>query len=153
MTEKRSPVTKSDSVKLFYFFGVTTVLTYDDAPRWTPAEDEVLIRVHVSSVNPFDCAVRAGYVGSYFSYTLPLIPGEDVSGSIEAVWAGIIDISSGDRVHTRSGMYRDGANAEDAFILLSGNGRSDFRTFFIGIDVLIIESCLQEIFNCFLECF
>ena len=99
-------------------YGAPEVLTYEDAPRPTPAEGEVLILVHASSVNPFDCAVRAGYMGSYFSYTLPLIPGEDVSGVIEEGGSGVIDISSGDRVYTRAGVYRDGANAEYAFILL-----------------------------------
>jgi len=39
-------------------------------------------------------------------------------------------------------MPQDGANAEYAFILLSGNGRSDFETFSIGMDVLIVQSCL-----------
>ena len=43
-------------------YGGPDVLTYEDTPRPIPGEGEVLIRVHATSVNPFDCAVRAGYV-------------------------------------------------------------------------------------------
>jgi NADPH:quinone reductase-like Zn-dependent oxidoreductase len=52
-------------------YGGPDVLMYEEAPRPTAGPGEVLIRVHASSVNPFDCAVRAGYMGAYFNYTLP----------------------------------------------------------------------------------
>ena len=41
-------------------YGGLDVLHYEDAPRPTPGAGEVLIRVHATTVNPFDCAVRAG---------------------------------------------------------------------------------------------
>src|SRR6266542_1070203 len=91
-------------------YGGPDVLTYEEAPRPTAGPGEVLIRVYASSVNPFDCAVRAGYMGSYFNYTLPLILGEDVSGTIEEVGEGVTEFSPGDSVYTRAGVYRDGAN-------------------------------------------
>jgi len=34
----------------------------------------------MSTVNPFDCAVRAGYMAGMFNHTLPLILGTDVAG-------------------------------------------------------------------------
>lgn len=93
-------------------YGGREVLVYEDAPRPVPAEGEVLIRVHASSVNPFDCAVRAGYLNSYFNYTLPLILGTDVSGTIEEVGAGVTNFAPGDSVYARAGVTRDGAYAE-----------------------------------------
>jgi NADPH:quinone reductase-like Zn-dependent oxidoreductase len=93
-------------------YGGPDVLTYEDAPRPVPGEGEVLIRVHASSVNPFDCAVRAGYLNSYFNYTLPLILGVDVSGTIEEVGAGVKDFAAGDSVYARAGVTRDGSYAE-----------------------------------------
>lgn len=93
-------------------YGGRDVLCYEEAPRPIPGEGEVLIRVIASSVNPFDCAVRAGYVTSYFNYTLPLIIGTDASGVIEEVGAGVTDFAPGDEVYSRAGVYRDGANAE-----------------------------------------
>lgn len=93
-------------------YGGFDVLSYEEAPCPTPGEDEVLIRVFASSVNPFDCAVRAGYMGSYFNYTFPLILGTDVSGVIEEVGANVTDFAPGDEVYSRAGVTRDGANAE-----------------------------------------
>ena len=93
-------------------YGGSDVLVYEDAPRPDPGAGEVLIRVYATSVNPFDCAVRAGYMSGYFQYTLPLILGTDVSGVVEAVGPGVTSVSPGDVVYTRTGVFRDGANAE-----------------------------------------
>jgi NADPH:quinone reductase-like Zn-dependent oxidoreductase len=68
--------------------------------------------VHATTINPFDCAVRAGYMGQYFNYTFPLILGTDVAGVVEEVGEGVTDVSVGDVVYTRAGIYRDGAHAE-----------------------------------------
>ena len=93
-------------------YGGLDVLHYEDAPRPTPGAGEVLIRVYATTMNPFDCAVRAGYMGQYFNYTFPLILGTDVSGVVEEVGTGVTDITPGDVVYTRAGVYRDGAHAE-----------------------------------------
>ena len=93
-------------------YGGLDVLHYEEAPRPKPGPGEVLICVHATTMNPFDCAVRAGYMGQYFNYTFPLILGTDVSGVVEEVGEGVTDISAGDVVYTRAGIYRDGAHAE-----------------------------------------
>jgi NADPH:quinone reductase-like Zn-dependent oxidoreductase len=93
-------------------YGDRDVLTYEDAPAPQPGAGEVLIRVHASSVNPFDCFVHAGYAVAYFNYTLPLISGSDAAGEIAAVGAGVTAWNPGDRVYTRAGVWRDGAHAE-----------------------------------------
>jgi NADPH:quinone reductase-like Zn-dependent oxidoreductase len=93
-------------------YGGLDVLHYEDALRPKPAAGEVLIHVHATTVNPFDCAVRAGYMGQYFNYTFPLILGTDVSGVVEEVGEGVTDVAAGDIVYTRAGVYRDGAYAE-----------------------------------------
>jgi NADPH:quinone reductase-like Zn-dependent oxidoreductase len=93
-------------------YGGTDVLAYEDAPLPTPGDGEVLIRVYATTVNPFDCAVRAGYMSTYFNYTFPLILGTDVSGVVEAVGAGVTSFAPGDKVYARAGVTRDGAYAE-----------------------------------------
>lgn len=95
-------------------YGGPDVLTYEEAPRPTPAANEVLIRVSATSVNPFDCAVRAGYLAGYFNHTLPLILGTDVSGVVEEVGQDVTAFRPGDAVYTRTGVFRDGAYAEYA---------------------------------------
>ena len=98
-------------------YGGVDVLHYEEAPRPTPNPGEVLIRVHATTVNPFDCAVRSGYMGAYFNYTFPLILGTDVSGTVEEVGAGVEDISPGDEVYTRAGVFRDGSYGEYALAI------------------------------------
>ena len=98
-------------------YGGLDVLHFEEAARPVPAAGEVLIRVHATSMNPFDCAVRAGYMGQYFNYTFPLILGTDVSGVVEEVGAGVTDLAPGDIVYTRTGVYRDGAHAEYALAI------------------------------------
>jgi NADPH:quinone reductase-like Zn-dependent oxidoreductase len=93
-------------------YGSTDVLVYENAPRPVAGDGEVLIRVQATSVNPFDCAVRAGYMAGYFNYTLPLVIGTDVSGTIAEVGPGVTGFEIGDEVYGRAGVYRDGANAE-----------------------------------------
>jgi NADPH:quinone reductase-like Zn-dependent oxidoreductase len=95
-------------------YGGPEVLTYENAPSPVPGEGEVLIRVYATTVNPFDCAMRAGYMAGYYNYTFPLILGTDVSGVIEAVGAGVTSFKPGDAVYTRVGVFRDGAYAEYA---------------------------------------
>ena len=93
-------------------YGGHEVLTYEDARRPTPGPGEVLIQVHASSINLFDCAVHAGYLHPFFNYTFPLVIGTDVSGIVEEVGEGVTDVSPGDAVYTRAGVFQDGGNAE-----------------------------------------
>ena len=93
-------------------YGGPEVLSYEDTTRPTPGPGEVLIRVHATSVNPFDVAARNGYMHSWFNYSFPLTLGTDVSGVIEEVGEGVTNVSSGETVYTRAGVFRDGANAE-----------------------------------------
>jgi NADPH:quinone reductase-like Zn-dependent oxidoreductase len=95
-------------------YGGPEELTYEDAPRPTAGDGEVLIRVHATSVNPFDAAMRAGYMAAYFRQTLPMILGTDVSGIVEDVGIGVTQFARGDSVYTRAGVSRDGAYAEYA---------------------------------------
>lgn len=95
-------------------YGTSDVLTYEEAPRPVPGEGEVLIRVHAATVNPFDIALRSGYMIDYFNHTLPLILGTDVSGVVEELGPGTNSLSPGEAVYTRTGVYRDGTYAEYA---------------------------------------
>lgn len=95
-------------------YGNADVLTYENAPRPAPGEGEMLIKVHAASINPFDVAVRAGYMASYFNHTLPLILGTDISGVVEELGPSADSYSPGDAVYARAGVYRDGSYADYA---------------------------------------
>jgi NADPH:quinone reductase-like Zn-dependent oxidoreductase len=97
-------------------YGAPDTLRFEDAPCPEPHAGEALIRVEATSVNPFDCAMRAGYVRSYFELPMPYIPGLDVAGVIEGLGEGVSGFKTGDRVFARGGLMRDGTNAELAVV-------------------------------------
>ncbi len=93
-------------------YGGPEMLKYEDAPRPQAGPGEVLIKVHASSVNPVDWKVRAGYLQQMMKYKMPMIPGWDVSGVVEAVGAGATRLKAGDVVYCLADLSRDGAYAE-----------------------------------------
>ena len=93
-------------------YGPANVLTYEKAQRPVVADGEVLIRTYASSVNPIDCAARAGYMSGWYPYTFPLILGLDISGAVEEVGAGVTEFAPGDAVWARADPARCGAYAE-----------------------------------------
>jgi len=92
-------------------YGGPRVLTYEDAPRPEPKEDELLIRVNAASVNPADCQIRSG---RRFKLKKPfsLILGFDVSGVVEAVGSGVANFKAGDVVFGMLDIRKGGAYAE-----------------------------------------
>lgn len=95
-----------------YVYGGPEVLKYEDTARPDPATGEVLVRVHAAAVNPVDWKVRAGHLRGFLNYSLPLIPGWDLSGVVEATGAGVTDWKQGDAVYARPDLRRNGAYAE-----------------------------------------
>ncbi|MER9302007.1 NADP-dependent oxidoreductase [Mesorhizobium sp. M0293] len=76
--------------------GGPDVLFVTDQPNPTPKAGEVLVRVKAAGINPVDGAVRAGY------YPLlgepPFTLGWDISGTVEALGAGVSSLRVGDEV-------------------------------------------------------
>ncbi|WP_137932365.1 NADP-dependent oxidoreductase [Mesorhizobium comanense] len=76
--------------------GGPDVLVIADRPDPSPSAGEVLVRVKAAGINPVDGAVRAGY------YPLlgepPFILGWDISGTVEALGAGVTGFKVGDEV-------------------------------------------------------
>ena len=72
----------------------------------------MLIRAQAASVNPFDCAVRAGYLTGWYAYDFPLILGLDVAGVVEACGDGLTQFAPGEAVYARTDPGRNGAYAE-----------------------------------------
>lgn len=82
--------------------GGPEVLRYDEVPIPRPGPGEVLVRVHAAGVNPPDWYLRNGLTRmpgkTESTVTLPVIPGTDVSGVIEAIAADVDDLAVGDEV-------------------------------------------------------
>jgi NADPH:quinone reductase-like Zn-dependent oxidoreductase len=70
-----------------------------DLPAPTPAPDEVLVRVHASSVNPVDNGIAAGMLKQMgVDYDLPAILGRDYAGVVEQVGDDVTNYAVGDNV-------------------------------------------------------
>lgn len=106
-----------------YSYGEPDVLVYEEAPLPEPGDDEVLIRVHATSINPFDWKVRRGYLVAWMNHTLPLILGWDVSGVVEAAGSQVVDLQSGDEVYGMADASRNGAYAEYVVVRASHMAR------------------------------
>ncbi|WP_138733209.1 quinone oxidoreductase family protein [Modestobacter excelsi] len=76
--------------------GASPVFADVAAPQ--PADDEVLLRVTASSVNPHDAMVANGGAARYMTYHYPVVLGSDFAGTIEALGAGVDDLAVGRRV-------------------------------------------------------
>lgn len=63
-----------------------------------PAPGEVRIRVSAASVNGFDLAVAAGYMGSFFEHRYPVVLGREFAGVVDALGDGVDTVAVGDRV-------------------------------------------------------
>ena len=66
-------------------FGGADVLEVREVADPPVGPDTVLVRTRATSVNPVDWKVREGYLQGAFPHHLPIIPGWDVAGVVEAV--------------------------------------------------------------------
>jgi len=76
--------------------GAPDVLVIAERPDPSPQAGEVLVRIKAAGINPVDGAVRAGYFPLLGEP--PFILGWDVSGTIEALGAGVTGFQAGDEV-------------------------------------------------------
>jgi NADPH:quinone reductase-like Zn-dependent oxidoreductase len=97
-------------------YGPPEVVRIEDVPTPTPAERDLLVRVHVTTVNRTDWGFRAGkpfFIRFFSGLPKPklTILGNDFAGVVEAVGSGVCSFKVGDRVFGFSGT-RFGAHAE-----------------------------------------
>jgi NADPH:quinone reductase-like Zn-dependent oxidoreductase len=98
-------------------YGSPDVVKILDAPKPTPAADEVLIRVHAATVNRTDCGeLRAHpfFMRFFSGLRRPKrsIFGLDFAGEVEAVGALTLSFKPGDRVFGMCPSRSNGAQAE-----------------------------------------
>jgi len=91
-----------------------TALT--EVPRPSPRASELLVRVHAAGLNPVDFKTRAGALKIIRNYPLPIVMGNELSGVVEAVGAGVTRFAKNDRVFARVDKNYMGAFAEFAVV-------------------------------------
>ncbi|MDA9798115.1 NADP-dependent oxidoreductase [Luminiphilus sp.] len=78
--------------------GTAEVLQVGERPTPEPQDNEVLVEVVATSVNPIDRRLRSGELQEYITRTFPVVPGWDLSGRIVKVGAKVTDWKVGDEV-------------------------------------------------------
>lgn len=75
-------------------------------------ENQVLVEIHATSINPIDWKLREGYLKEMLPWEFPIILGWDAAGVIAEVGANVKHFSVGDRVFARPATTRQGTYAE-----------------------------------------
>lgn len=94
-------------------YGPPEVLRLEDVERPVPKDDEVLVRIHATTVNQTDCHIRRArpFLWRFFAGLLRpkrKVLGTELAGEVEAVGAAVSEFEVGDHVFG----VRWGAHAE-----------------------------------------
>ncbi len=99
---------------VFDRYGPPEVLHLEEIERPVPEDDEVLVRIHATTVNRTDCGLRAA--NPFFARVFTGIrkprnrtPGMELAGVVEEIGASVTEFEVGDEVF---GVSSFGANAE-----------------------------------------
>jgi NADPH:quinone reductase len=95
---------------LVHDHGGPEVLSYEDIPLPAPDVGEARVKVDAAGVNFIDIYVRSGQ----YKTALPVIPGQEAAGVVDAVGLGVTEVKVGDRVAAYAPEAR--AYADFAFI-------------------------------------
>jgi NADPH:quinone reductase-like Zn-dependent oxidoreductase len=95
-------------------YGPPDVLRLEEVERPVPADDEVLVRIHATTVNRTDCGVRAAkpFIVRFFTglrRPRQRILGMELAGEVEAVGSAVTEFGVGEHVF---GVNGNGAHAE-----------------------------------------
>ena len=95
-------------------YGAPDVLRLEEVERPVPRDDEVLVRIHATTVNRTDCGLRSAelFITRFFTglrRPKRRILGMELAGEVEAVGAAVTQFEVGDQVF---GVNGSGAHAE-----------------------------------------
>ncbi|MFF6873040.1 MULTISPECIES: alcohol dehydrogenase catalytic domain-containing protein [unclassified Streptomyces] len=95
-------------------YGGTEVLRETRLPLPKVAPGEVLVKVRCASVNPVDWKIMAGGLDGLMDVVHPVVPGWDVSGTVERVGIDVPEFAAGDEVmaYARKDYVHGGTFAE-----------------------------------------
>lgn len=96
-------------------YGSAEVLQYEDVAQPLIKPNQLLVKVHASSVNPIDWKIRQGMLSLLTVNQFPLILGFDLAGEVVAVGSQVTHFQLGDAVYG-STSFPGGAYAEFAAV-------------------------------------
>jgi len=97
-------------------YGSAELLQYADVEKPQIKSDQMLVKVHATSVNPIDWKIRSGMIQLLTGYNFPLILGFDVAGVVEEVGNSVTGFQVGDSIYAYLDSLPGGAYAEYAAV-------------------------------------
>jgi NADPH:quinone reductase-like Zn-dependent oxidoreductase len=98
-------------------YGPPEVQRLEEVERPVPKEDEVLVKIHATTVTRTDCGLRAGkpFISRFFTglrRPAQRILGTELAGEVAAVGAAVSEFAVGDLVFGSTSAFRFGTHAE-----------------------------------------
>jgi len=99
---------------IYESFGESNVLKVAQVDEPILKENEVLVKVGYTSVNPVDWKIRQGYLSQMLPHRFPIIPGWDAAGEVVAIGRKVSRFKVGDHIYayTRKEEVHEGSYAE-----------------------------------------
>ncbi|MFG6113962.1 NADP-dependent oxidoreductase [Halobacillus sp. MO56] len=85
-----------------------------DKPEIT--DDQVLVELHATSINPIDWKLREGYLKEMLDFDFPIVLGWDLAGIVTETGKNVTKFNKGDNVFARPDLTRLGTYAEYAAV-------------------------------------
>lgn len=92
-------------------YGDSSVIKINEIDKPSAGDGQVLVEVHSSSINPFDTAIRGGYMKEMIPLELPVTLGGDIAGVITEVGSNVSDLSVGDKVYGQANVVAGNSGA------------------------------------------
>lgn len=105
----------------FSEYGDASKVQIVEVEKPEPKQGQVLVKVHASSLNPFDSSVREGHMKEMIPLDLPVTLGGDIAGVVESVADGVNDIAVGDKVYGQANVVAGNSGAFAEFATTSNN--------------------------------
>jgi NADPH:quinone reductase len=98
MHSNRPKKEETDTMRAITLESFNSSPALHEIPTPQIAPNEVLVRVHASSVNPVDGAIAAGMLKDMVEHEFPVVLGRDFSGVVEQAGSEVRGLSEGDEV-------------------------------------------------------
>jgi alcohol dehydrogenase len=137
------------AVQINQYGGVGALELNPDAPKPTPAKNQILVEVRAASLNPFDAKIRAGYLKDSAPLQFPATMGGDFSGVVQKLGPGVSAFKVGDELYGTANIF-SGASGAFAEMATAGVENSALKPRSVSFEeaaamVLVGSSAIQAL--------
>jgi len=129
-------------------YGGAEELVEKSLPKPVIQDNQVLIEMRATSINPIDWKVREGYMKEMIPFEFPLILGWDAAGVVSEVGSNVTNFKVGDEVFARpamaSGTYSEYVAVEEELVALKPKNLSFEEAASVPLAGLTAWQCLVD---------